>query len=63
MQEISGLGLPCFSGSCSEVYLEKAFDNTLWRPAQRLENAKPLGETSFMFVVHLTLSEQIYKKL
>ena len=62
MQEISGLGVPCFSGSCSEVYLEKAFDGTTWRPAQRLENAKQLGESSLMFVVHPTLSEQSISK-
>ncbi|PAA08614.1 DegT/DnrJ/EryC1/StrS family aminotransferase [Pseudomonas fragi] len=49
-------GVPAFSGSCSEVYLEKAFDNTDWRPAQRLANARELGETSMMFMVHPTLT-------
>ena len=62
MQEINGLGVPCFSGSCSEVYLEKAFEGTKWRPAQRLENAKQLGESSLMFLVHPTLSEQSISK-
>ena len=62
MQEISGLGVPCFSGSCSEVYLEKAFDGTPWRPVERLQNAKQLGETSLMFLVHPTLSEQSMQK-
>ncbi len=62
MQKISGLGVPCFSGSCSEVYLEKAFDGTLWRPVERLQNAKQLGETSLMFLVHPTLSEQSINK-
>lgn len=62
MAEISTLGVPCFSGSCSEVYLEKAFDGTKWRPAERLENAKQLGESSLMFVVHPTLSEQSMQK-
>lgn len=56
MSEINALGVPCFSGSCSEVYLEKAFDNTPWRPAQRLTNAVALGETSLMFLVHPTLT-------
>ena len=50
-------GVPCFQGSCSEVYLEKAFDNTLWRPEKRLPNAVELGETSLMFLVHPTLTE------
>ncbi|MDI3379588.1 DegT/DnrJ/EryC1/StrS aminotransferase family protein [Acinetobacter sp. V89_7] len=57
MQEITVLGVPCFSGSCSEVYLEHAFDYTPWRPAQRLPNARALGETSLMFLVHPTLTQ------
>ena len=43
-------------GSCSEVYLEKAFDNTPWRPEQRLPNAVKLGETSLMFLTHPTIT-------
>lgn len=57
MAEINSRGVPCYSGSCSEVYLEKAFDNTGWRPAERLATAKELGETSLMFLVHPTLTE------
>jgi dTDP-4-amino-4,6-dideoxygalactose transaminase len=49
--------IPCYLGSSPEVYLEKAFDNTGWRPSQRLPNAKKLGETSMMFLVHPTLSD------
>lgn len=56
MEAINAQGVPCFSGSCSEVYLEKAFDNTGWRPAKRLPVAKALGETSLMFLVHPTLT-------
>ena len=55
VEAINALGVPCFQGSCSEVYLEKAFDNTGWRPAERLPVAK-LGETSVMFLVHPTLT-------
>ena len=58
LNEIIARGVPAFSGSCSEVYLEKAFDNTDWRPAQRLANARELGETSMMFMVHPTLTGQ-----
>ena len=61
LSEITARGVPAFSGSCSEVYLEKAFDNTGWRPAQRLVNARELGETSMMFMVHPTLTEQEIK--
>jgi dTDP-4-amino-4,6-dideoxygalactose transaminase len=56
LQEISARGVPCYSGSCSEVYLEKAFDGTGWRPASRLPTARELGETSLMFLVHPTLT-------
>lgn len=62
MAEISAQAVPCFSGSCSEVYLEKAFDDTPWRPETRLANAKALGESSLMFLVHPTLSEQSLQK-
>ena len=55
MLELNRLGVPCYAGSCSEVYLEKAFDDTGWRPDQRLPVAKELGETSLMFLVHPTL--------
>jgi len=62
IHEITDRGVPCFSGSCSEVYLEKAFDDTSFRPAERLSVAKALGETSLMFLVHPTLtSEEIQK--
>ena len=58
MAEINALGVPCFSGSCSEVYLEKAFDETGFRPSERLPNAKELGKTSLMFLVHPTLVDE-----
>ena len=54
--EINESGVPCFSGSASEVYLEKAFDNTGLRPETRLPVAMQLGETSLMFLVHPTLT-------
>ncbi|WLI31090.1 DegT/DnrJ/EryC1/StrS aminotransferase family protein [Pseudomonas rhodesiae] len=57
LAEISAREVPVFSGSCSEVYLEKAFDNTGWRPASRLPVARELGETSVMFLVHPTLTQ------
>ena len=57
MAKINAAGVPCFSGSCSEVYLEKAFDNTSYRPTVRLPVAKELGETSLMFLVHPTMEQ------
>lgn len=57
VDEINKRGVPCFQGSCSEIYLEKAFDETDFRPVQRLPVAKQLGETSLMFLVHPTLTQ------
>lgn len=62
INKINELGVPCYSGSASEVYLEKAFDNTGLRPEPRLPIAKQLGETSLMFLVHPTLLESEIKK-
>ena len=62
MMEINEKGVPCYSGSCSEVYLEKAFDNTGFRPKERLPVAKELGETSLMFLVHPTLTKEEIQK-
>ncbi len=62
IEEINQCGVPCYSGSCPEVYREKAFDGTGWAPAERLPIAKELGETSIMFLVHPTLTgEEIDK--
>ncbi len=62
MNEISQHSIPCYSGSCSEVYLEKAFDGTGYRPENRLPIAKELGETSLMFLVHPTLNDAALKE-
>lgn len=62
MKDINEQGVPCYSGSCSEVYLEKAFLKTKFRPSKRLPNAKKLGETSLMFLVHPTLKDNEIKK-
>ena len=61
VNEIVALGVPCFQGSCSEVYLEKAFDGTDLRPQSSLPTAKVLGETSLMFLVHPTLTDENIK--
>lgn len=59
MNEMVARGVPCFSGSCSEVYLEKCFQDLDLAPKERLPVAKELGETSLMFLVHPTL-EQVH---
>ena len=54
---IQAEGVPCYVGSCSEIYLERAFPATL-QPYKRLPVARELGETALMFLVHPTLSDQ-----
>lgn len=63
MQAINDRGVPCFSGSCSEIYLEKAFEGTVSRPAKRLQVAQRLGETSLMFLVHPTLGQDDMREM
>ena len=58
IKEINNLGVPCFSGSCSEVYREKAFIRTNFRPKKRLKVAKDLGETSLCFLIHPTITKK-----
>jgi dTDP-4-amino-4,6-dideoxygalactose transaminase len=58
ISEINARGVPCYQGSCSEVYLESAFDNTNWRPDERLPVARELGDTSLMFLVHPGLTKE-----
>ena len=62
IEEINLLGVPCYPGSCSEVYLEKAFSDAGFTVARRLPVAKRLGETSLMFLVHPTLTEMEIEK-
>ena len=57
IETINAEGIPCFSGSCSEIYLEKAFP-VEWRPKSRLPVARELGETSLTFLLHPTLTEE-----
>ena len=61
LASIEAEGVPCGVGSCSEIYLEKAFTQRGWGPNERLPVARELGDTSMMFMVHPTLTpEQIH---
>ena len=57
VREITSLGIPCFSGSCPEIYDEKAFEADGIRPTTPMPNAAALGPKSLTFLVHPTLSE------
>jgi hypothetical protein len=54
--EVNARGVNCQSGSCSEIYLEKAFPPEM-RPPCHLKVARELGATSLMFLVHPPLRE------
>lgn len=62
MLELNALGIPCYVGACPEIYLERAFAGTPWRPATRLPVAQELGETSLMFLVHPTLTPDAIRR-
>ena len=55
MAAVNDRGIPCYTGSCSEVYREKAIVDRGLGPKHRLLIARQLGETSLMFLVHPTL--------
>ncbi len=58
LNEIAALGYPALSGSCSEIYLERCFQEAGLAPAERLPVARKLGETSLMFLVHPTITPE-----
>jgi dTDP-4-amino-4,6-dideoxygalactose transaminase len=56
LSEIDALGYPALSGSCSEIYLERCFQDAGLTPTERLPVARELGYTSLMFLVHPTIT-------
>lgn len=52
LEAVQARGVPCFSGSCPEIYLEQAFRDRGLGPAERLPVARRLGETSLALLVH-----------
>lgn len=58
LEELNALDIPAMQGSCSEVYLEKAFDGKSFKPKASLPIAKELGETSLMFQVHPSITSE-----
>jgi dTDP-4-amino-4,6-dideoxygalactose transaminase len=56
LQVAQSRGLPCFSGSCGEIYRERCFADPAHAPSQPLPVARALGETSLMTLVHPTLA-------
>jgi dTDP-4-amino-4,6-dideoxygalactose transaminase len=58
LASIQAAGVPCFTGSCPEIYLERAFAAGARAQQGRLAVAAELGETSLMLLVHPTLEEK-----
>jgi dTDP-4-amino-4,6-dideoxygalactose transaminase len=58
MQAVSDAAVPCFSGSCSEIYRELAFQRAGLGPTNPHPVAAELGDTSLMLLVHPTLSDE-----
>ena len=62
LQKLTAEGFPAFSGSCSEIYMEKCIEKLNIQPSKRLKNAKNLGETSLCFLVDpLISSDEMYE--
>lgn len=57
LQGFENLGVPGLTGTCGEIYLEKAFRDAGLGPSERLPNAVRLNDTGLMFLVHPTLQE------
>jgi dTDP-4-amino-4,6-dideoxygalactose transaminase len=58
MAAIVARGVPCFTGSCSEIYRERAFSERGLGPSRPFPVARDLGATSLMFLVHPTLAPE-----
>ncbi len=63
LSEFSERGVPGLSGSCSEIYLERCFTEFGMGQAERLPVAKLLGETSIVFLVHPTMSQEMTQNI
>jgi dTDP-4-amino-4,6-dideoxygalactose transaminase len=62
MAEVNARGVPCFSGTCPEIYREIAFAARGLTPQDRLPVAQVLGETSLMLLVHPTLDDEAMER-
>lgn len=49
-------GVPCFSGTCAEIYNEKLFAK--FAPSERLPSAAIFADNAFCFLVHPTITSK-----
>jgi len=55
IKNINAQGYPAYYGGCSEIYLENCFNDVLAPNHSILPNARLLGDTSLMLLVHPTI--------
>ncbi len=55
---INAEGVPCFVGSCGEIYRELAFTRAGLQPVRPHPGASRLAQTSLAFLLHPTLNER-----
>jgi len=60
--EVAATGVPCYVGSASELYLEKAFRDAGLGPADRFPVARELGDTALALLCHPTLSDEAVER-
>lgn len=58
LAEFETRGVPGLTGTCGEIYREKAFKNACLGPPAFLSNARILEETGLMLLVHPTLTTE-----
>ena len=57
LNEINNMGYPAGSGSCGELYLEKAFRDNGFKNFIPLKNARELEQSSIMLLIHPTIKD------
>ena len=62
IKDLRNYNLKCFTGSCPEIYLERAFKKLSSTKIIRLKNCKTLGETSIALEINHTLQYSQHKK-
>jgi len=62
IKEVVNNGTPCFHGSCSEIYREKAFEH-LMSDRYPLPNAQLSGQNSMALLLHPTLKVEHIEKI
>jgi dTDP-4-amino-4,6-dideoxygalactose transaminase len=56
VNQLVSSGVPCFFGSCAEIYREELFVGIA--PTQRLPNATDFADNAFCFLVHPTITNE-----